>query len=198
MRASDVKRPELWQYQRLINHTVDVGVTLRYDTRDSYTEPHTGWCLTLTLRFSPRFLGNDRGFASTQFTGSRYCPVWKGGVIAMAVSATAGYGDVPWYKLASFGGSSRMRGYYEGRYRDKTEVDAVVELRQHLWRRNGIVVWAGAATVAPNPGDIRLSHALPCFGAGYRWEFKSRCNVRLDFGVGRGETSFIFNINEAF
>ena len=40
-----------------------------------------------------------------------------------------------------------MRGYYEGRYRDKHSLEATVELRQHVWKRNGIVVWAGAGTV---------------------------------------------------
>ena len=91
-----------------------------------------------------------------------------------------------------------MRGYYDGRYRDKIAMDAIVELRQHVWRRNGIAVWGGAGTVVPSIAKMRWHKVLPCFGAGYRWEFKKRSNVRLDFGIGRGETSFIFNINEAF
>ena len=53
-------------------------------------------------------------------------------------------------------------------------------------------------TVVPSIAKMSWRKVLPCFGAGYRWEFKKRSNVRLDFGIGRGETSFIFNINEAF
>ncbi|MDE6460385.1 MAG: hypothetical protein K2K52_06080, partial [Paramuribaculum sp.] len=64
--------------------------------------------------------------------------------------------------------------------------------------RNGVVVWGGAASVAPSVAGLRSKALLPCGGVGYRWEFKKRTNIRLDFGIGRGETSFIFNINEAF
>ena len=36
------------------------------------------------------------------------------------------------------GSSYSMRGYYEGRYRDKCAMDAQIELRQHVWKRNGV------------------------------------------------------------
>lgn len=198
IRGTKVDRPELWNGEPLTTRTIGAGFTLRYDTRDSYTEPHTGWFLSLTQRFAPRFLGNKMAFSFTQFKGSHYNRLWKGGILAAGVSAKFNYGNVPWSMLSTFGGSSMMRGYYEGRYRDKIGIDAVVELRQHVWRRNGVVLWTGVATVAPEIDAIRWKKVLPCFGAGYRWEFKKRCNVRLDFGVGRGESSFIFNINEAF
>lgn len=39
---------------------------------------------------------------------------------------------------------------------------------------------------------------LPSYGLGYRWEFKNRVNIRLDYGIGKGQSSFYFNINEVF
>lgn len=198
IRATKVDRPELWNGEPFTTRTIGAGFTVRYDTRDSYTEPHSGWLLSLTQRFAPKFMGNKMAFSFTQFKGSHYNRLWKGGILAAGISAKFNYGNVPWGMLSTFGGSSMMRGYYEGRYRDKIGIDAVVELRQHVWRRNGVVLWTGAATVAPDFNGLRWRKVLPCVGAGYRWEFKKRCNVRLDFGVGRGESSFIFNINEAF
>ena len=100
--------------------------------------------------------------------------------------------------MATFGGNSSMRGYYKGQYRDKTEADFTVEFRQHLWHRIGMTVWGGVATVAPTPAKMRLRHILPNLGVGYRWEFKKQTNVRVDYGIGRGCSSFIFSINEAF
>lgn len=100
--------------------------------------------------------------------------------------------------LPFIGGSYTMRGYYEGRYRDKNAVDATLELRQHIWRRNSAVVWVGAGTVFPSFRDLRSREILPNFGVGYRWEFKKNVNVRLDVGFGKGESGIIFNINEAF
>ena len=47
-----------------------------------------------------------------------------------------------------------MRGYYEGRYRDKCSTDITVELRQSVWRRNGIVVCAVAVYVVPRKDEI--------------------------------------------
>ena len=100
--------------------------------------------------------------------------------------------------MSTFGGSHYMRGYYEGRYRDKCAMDATVELRQHVWRRNGIVLWIGAGTVFPKFSALRFNRVLPNGGIGYRWEFKKRVNVRLDIGFGRGEKGINFSINEAF
>ncbi len=108
------------------------------------------------------------------------------------------YGNTPWGMLATLGGSNTMRGYYDGQYRDKCEIDATVELRQHVYHRNGIVVWAGAGTIFPKFSAVRWREILPNFGIGYRWEFKNRINVRLDYGFGRHTSGFVFNINEAF
>ena len=91
-----------------------------------------------------------------------------------------------------------MRGYYEGRFRDKKEMDITVELRQRVWRRSGMVIWVGCGNVCDKISDFKFSHVLPNAGIGYRWEFKKNTNVRLDFGIGKKQTGFIFNINEAF
>ncbi|MDE7125701.1 MAG: hypothetical protein K2O12_04385, partial [Muribaculaceae bacterium] len=98
----------------------------------------------------------------------------------------------------TLGGSESMRGYYEGRYRDRNAIDLTVELRQHIYRRSGAVIWAGAGNVFPNLSSWRWKHTLPNFGVGYRWEFKHRMNVRLDYGFGRHTSAFVFSINEAF
>lgn len=91
-----------------------------------------------------------------------------------------------------------MRGYFEGRYRDKSEIDCCVELRQHVWRRSGVVAWVGAGTIFPKFADLRWKTVLPNCGVGYRWEFKKRVNVRFDVGFGRGQSGFLFSVNEAF
>ena len=100
--------------------------------------------------------------------------------------------------LARLGGNYRMRGYYEGRYTDRDMITVQAELRQKIWRRIGCVVWGGAGNVFPTLADFRWSQTLPNYGAGLRWEFKNRVNVRFDFGFGRKTSGFLFNVNEAF
>ena len=124
---------------------------------------------------------------------------WQGGIIAAETRGTFNSGDTPWALMAMTGGSYSMRGYYDGRYRDKNKIETQIELRQHVWRRNGITVWGGAATVFDRFHAIRSDRLLPNYGVGYRWEFKKDVNVRLDYGFGKhGQSGFLFNINEAF
>lgn len=176
-----------------------LGVTASLDTRDVITDPWSGWYVSVSQKFYPRFLGNTtHSFSSTTFEMSHYRRVWKGGTLAAKLRGLFTYGHTPWPEMATFGGSSTMRGYYEGQYRDKCAADITVELRQHVWRRSGVAVWAGAGTVFPSFDRIRWKRVLPCAGIGYRFEFKKRVNVRVDFGVGKGTTGFEFSINEAF
>lgn len=196
--GSNAENLELWQGQRMHQFNVGPGFKLQYDTRDHLTNPYRGVFLELAQRFFPRFLGNKYAFSSTELTANSYISVWRGCVLAMQFHTQLNYGNVHWGMMATVGGSNTLRGYYEGRYRDKNVADATVEFRQHLWRRSGIVVWGGLGAVFPRFDALRCDELLPNYGVGYRWEFKKRVNVRLDYGIGRGESGFIFSINEAF
>lgn len=194
----DFEKPELWEGMKARTTNISLGFSLLYDSRDFLTNAYSGYYLRIDQRFSPAFLGNKYAFSSTELTTSYYHPVWKGGVLAGQFHTLLNYGNPPWGLMATLGSSYSMRGYYEGRYRDKCAMDAQIELRQHVWRRNGVAVWAGAGTVFPKFSGFEVKHILPNYGFGYRWEFKKRVNVRLDLGFGKGQTGFIFNINEAF
>lgn len=195
----NVERLELWNYQTLYPVSVSSGITATYDTRDYVTAPSTGVCLTFDQLFFPRCFGNGNyNFSLSEITASIYTPVWEGGVLAAQGHARFTYGNTPWSMLSTFGGSENMRGYYDGQYRDKNEADAVIELRQHVYGRSGAVAWLGAGNVFPDLKNISVRHSLPNFGIGYRWEFKHKVNIRLDYGFGRHTSGFVFSINEAF
>ena len=196
--AGHTKDVAAWQGLPMHTSTYGIGGRLQYDTRDNFTAPQSGVLLALEQRFSPKFLGNKYAFSYTELKAYFCTHLWRGSVLATGFHAKANYGNVPWAMMATFGGSNTMRGYYEGRFRDKCEMDLTLELRQHVWRRNGIVVWGGAGSVFPKFSKFHFRHILPNCGIGYRWEFKQRTNVRIDYGLARGETAFIFSINEAF
>lgn len=174
------------------------GLSFTYDSRDIILNATRGWFVQLDQIFNPSWLGNDHVYHWTDLTVSTYHKAWRGAVIAGEFHSMFNYNDVPWPMLATVGGQSRMRGYFEGRYRDKNIMEAQIELRQHIKKRHGIVVWVGAANVFPKFSEMRLKHTLPNFGTGYRWRFKQGVNVRLDLGLTRNGMGFIFNINEAF
>lgn len=194
----DFAKPELWQGENARTFNFGVGFTLQYDTRDFLTNAYKGVYLRLDQRFNPRFMMNRYAFSLTSLDFCYYHAAWRGAVVAMNFSSAFTYGNTPWGLLPTFGGSDNMRGYFEGRYRDKCEMDVCLELRQHIWRRNGAVAWVGAGTVFPNFRGLSWRKVLPNYGIGYRWEFKNRVNVRVDIGFGKHQTGFIFSINEAF
>ncbi len=199
VRASGIERPDLYPGIGGSTSCAAVGLSLVYDSRDVLTNPHRGARIAVSHVFRPRCFGNSCTFSTTDIAASCYGRVWTGGILAAELRGVFNRGDTPWAMTALLGGSNSMRGYYEGRYRDKNKLEAQAELRQHVWRRNGITAWVGAGNVFGRFGEIRARHILPNYGIGYRWEFKKDVNVRLDYGFGRsGQSGFLFNINEAF
>lgn len=199
VKGSRFTKPELLNGEPHEVISTSVGLVLTYDSRDFIPNAARGIYLNINQRFFPRFLGNKNPFTRTAFVFDAYQRLWKGAILAFDLHGEFNYGDVPWNMLASLGGSTRMRGYYEGRYRDKNLIETQLELRQHIWRRNGIAVWVGAGNIFPSFSGFKWSHTLPNYGIGYRWEFKNRVNLRLDYGFGKkGQSGFLFNINEAF
>lgn len=197
--GKNVERPELLNGMDRHTWNLGAGFSTVYDSRDVLTYPHQGLYINLTQCFRPRFMGNDYAFSTTELQVDAYQKVWKGAILAEDFRTMLNFGNPSWGMMALLGNSNSMRGYYEGRYRDKHKMEAQVELRQHIWKRNSLTAWVGAGTVFSKFSNIRSRHILPNYGLGYRWEFKKNVNVRLDYGFGKaGQSGFLFSINEAF
>ena len=175
-----------------------LGAIAEYDTRDFIPNPSRGIYIRIEQQFFPDFLGNDYDFDRTSAEFRFYKNIWKGCTLAGEIQGVFNYGNVPWSMMALLGGSARMRGYYEGQYRDNSMVQTQAELRQHIYNRHGVTAWIGAGNVFPDIKSFKWRQTLPSYGIGYRWEFKNRVNVRLDYGFGKGVSAFYFSINEAF
>lgn len=193
------KNLDLWEGQSLTTTDIGVGASLSYDTRDNLTAPEHGLLIEMQQKFFPRFLANKgHAFSLTEMSGNVYFPMWNGSTFAGRLHGRFTYGDTPWSMLSYVGGGHTLRGYYEGRYRDKNVVDITCELRQKIWKRWGAVVWGGVGSVFHGK-KIPMKQLLPNAGVGLRWEFKKHVNVRLDWGFGRGgESAVCFGVNEAF
>lgn len=186
--------------------SIGIGALLVYDSRDFMLNASKGQYLKAEQKFYPRFLGNGKesSFSSTEFTFSTYHKLWKGAILAYDLHALFTYGNTPWSMYATTGGSYRMRGYYEGRYRDKNAIETQLELRQNIWRRIGVVGWVGVGNVFSSFSNFKINQTLLNYGVGLRWEFKHKVNVRIDYGFGTKDafgqrsSAFIFSINEAF
>ncbi|MBR5727959.1 MAG: BamA/TamA family outer membrane protein [Muribaculaceae bacterium] len=195
--SGKVDSTDLFVGQDHVVRNYGLGFTLQYDSRDLVTNAYSGVYLYLNQVFRPKFFWNHYAFSTTDFRACYYHTAWKGAVIAGEARALFNFGNPSWAMMALLGDSDNMRGYYHGRYRDKHMVTTQVELRQYIYRRVGAVLWGGAGSVFHDGDSFR--HWLPNYGVGLRWEFRRRVNIRLDYGFGRkGQSGFIFNINEAF
>ena len=192
-----IEDEELLDGQDHVVRNYGFGITMQYDSRDLMTNAYSGVYVYLNQIFRPKFLWNRYAYSTTNLEACYYHRAWRGAVIAGQVTALFNLGNPSWAMMALMGNSENMRGYYKGRYRDKHMTTAQVEVRQYIWRRFGAVVWGGAGSVFHDSDSFR--HWLPNYGVGLRWEFRRRVNVRLDYGFGKkGQSGFMFNINEAF
>lgn len=168
------------------------------DTRDFIPNPYKGHFLNLDFYdYKPSF-GSDSDYSVTEFTGNKYWATQENNILAFQVFMRSADDDVPWNRLSKIGGAFQMRGYWEGRYRDKKMITTQLEYRRNLDWRHGVVAWIGAGAIAPTVRDFDSNQILPNAGIGYRLAFKYRSNVRLDLGFGKNEIGFYFNVNEAF
>ncbi len=187
----------------------NVGLFAQYDTRDVTFNASHGIFVKAEAKWYPKWLGNTRRhFGRFTLTFDAYQKLWKGATFAYDLYADFTAGTPSWHMYAKMGGMERMRGYYEGRYRDKRLVETQVELRQKIYRRHGIVGWFGVGQVWGTE-KFRWQNTRYSFGCGYRFEFKKRMNIRLDYGWGvygnmnlpwdrKRSSAFLFTASEAF
>ncbi|CAI2786527.1 MAG TPA: hypothetical protein DHV72_13125 [Serratia grimesii] len=180
--------------------SVSSGATmaLNYDSRDVITRPRKGQFFSAEYSLFDPELGSDTRFTALQLQYNYYLALNDADVLAFDVWGRFTQGDVPWDRLSEAGDDRRLRGYYQGRYRDKDVVSTQVEYRKQLSWRHGYVLWVGAGALGDSPQNLSQHPLLPTVGAGYRFEVKPNMNIRLDLGFGKESAGFYFQIAEAF
>lgn len=179
-----------------------MGASFTYDTRNEAFAPDRGVFLQGSFNHFARFLGSDFTYTNYVVDVRGFIKTYKRQVLALQAYAFLNNGNVPLRSLASFGGANSMRGYYDGRYRDKDQVVLQAEYRAPLYRRLGAVVFGGVGNVSHNCDYLSARALKYSYGGGLRIALtkSDRLNLRLDYGVSRGGKSsgFYFQLGEAF
>lgn len=176
-----------------------VGPVWILDTRDNAFFPRKGWLTELALTGDHQLTGSDFEFARCSLDVARYFPFGKN-VLAVNAIAIFTAGDVPFFQLPQIGGPRRLRGYPDGKFRDRHLLLAQAEFRFPLfWRFKG-VVFGGGGTVLGQVGES--AKFRPNAGAGLRVEFdrRQKLHLRIDYGIGegKGNSGFYATLGEAF
>jgi outer membrane protein assembly factor BamA len=178
-----------------------LGISITYDTRNNAFSPNRGAMLQFYFNhFAPVF-GSDYQYTNYVLDCRKYFNTHRGQVLALQAYGFFNTGTVPFRSLAAFGGANRMRGFYEGRYRDNDQAILQAEYRIPLFWRLGMVGFAGVGNVASKLNDFDLTYIKYSLGGGIRVALNQseRLNLRLDYGVGEGSAhGFYFQLGEAF
>ncbi len=179
-----------------------LGALFNYDTRDNIGSPNKGFYYQAKAQFSSEIFGATQGFNKFILDLREYLPIGKNSLLAFQLYSESNFGDIPFQALASYGGGSRARGYFFGRFIDKQMYVTQTEYRWRFKPRWTMAAFALAGEVAEEPADFfSINNIKPSLGAGVRYKiFKDKDTwLRLDIGSGiDGNNGFYFGINEAF
>jgi hypothetical protein len=186
--------------------SVFAGPSLIYDSRNNNTYTTSGMIITSYYNLMHGILGNNSyvgGFFNIEY--SQFFLLSKKLVLALDVqeqSLTGG--QSPFYLLPTLGSDEMMRGYYNGRYRDRNLIAGQTELRYRLNDRIGIVGFLGTGEVAH--ASFSINSLKPDYGGGLRYFFDTEkgLSIRVDYGIGQKpvgearESGFYIGLGQAF
>ncbi len=181
---------------------LDIGayaIPIEFDTRDHEQFPRNGWLVSGRAMFYRESAGGDFDAETFKISVNHYRPMREQDVLAFRATVRSTSGEAPFFLLSTFGGSTDLRGYPSGRYRDRMMYAAQSEYRWQFNDRWIFTGFAGFGEVADNFGDFG-ENFLPAAGIGTRFVLskKHRVGLSADIAVGKDGTEFYFGVGEAF
>lgn len=182
--------------------SLDVGavsIPLEIDSRDHEYFPRSGWLWKADARFYRESLGSDFNTEVFKLSANHYLSVRERDVLATRFVIRATGKDAPFFIQSTFGGSTDLRGYPGGRYRDRMMYAVQTEYRWQVNDKWVLTGFAGFGDVAGSLSEFD-SDFLPAAGVGARRVISQKHRVSLSVDVAAGEdgTEYYFGIGEAF
>ena len=176
------------------------GAVVRRDTRDDAMGPRGGSLSTATMVFSDSRVAGAYTYRQFELDQRTYVSLGRRVVLAMEAYGRFVPGNVPLDELPALGGGSRLRGYFEGRFRDHLYLMAQAEARVKVWGRFSIAPFAGIGNVFPTLSAVTAASPKYAAGSGFRFSVKKErdLNIRLDLAKSPISSGVYVNLGEAF
>lgn len=182
------------------------GASFIFDTRDNQNYTLHGQYLRLNADFSPGFLSSAGVMEQLNIESRDFWSLNKSMVLGLNILFNSNTGkNVPFYFLNQLGSDQMMRGYYQGRFRDRELLASQFEYRWLFFPRLGLAVFGGEGqvfgTTKFSVGEFKPNYG---FGGRYMFDLKSHLTIRIDYGRGlqpRGEktiSGIYLSLGEAF
>jgi len=173
-----------------------------FDNRNNVFTPSEGYFIEAASLFAFGGLGSDFNFSKFSLDARKFIALGKKKRSVLGLNAYGEFtrGDIPFFQLSYLGGSKKMRGYLEGRFRDKHYAMLQAEYRFPLFWRFGGVAFASTGGIASEVGEV-FNNLRFAYGGGVRFLLNENegVNIRIDYGIGaKGNSGFYLTIGEAF
>lgn len=181
---------------------LDIGawmIPLEWDSRDHEQFPRKGWKVDGRAMFYSDSAGSDFNAETYKIAANFYYPIGERNVLASRLMMRWTNGDAPFFLLSTFGGSTDLRGYASGRFRDRMMYAAQTEYRWHFSERWIFTSFVGVGEVADRFSNFG-NNFLPAVGVGTRFVLSKEHRVGLSFDVATGTegTEYYVGVGEAF
>lgn len=174
-----------------------LGLAMNLDRRDHIFQPTSGVYHQFSWMKFHSLFGSNFDFSQWIFDFRKYWSLGKEQVLVGQARLSISEGEVPFQHLAMMGGSDLMRGYFEGRYRDKHSLVYQAEWRFPVYRNLRMVAFGSTGQVGRKISDFGLNQNLRMAGGfGFRYRLnKEGLHLRVDFAYG-DQPAFYFGLNE--
>ncbi len=184
------------------SRTSSLGPSILRDSRDQVFYPRSGMFGELYVLPTSKIFGADRSFTRIYLDVANYFSLDDKLVLATNYTASATFGDdVPFSQLSFLGGPKKMRGIYEGFFRDKNTLLGQAELRWEVWKFIGLTGFGSLGFLGNENDGIRFNKPKYTYGAGLRItaQKKNHLNIRVDYGFSPyADGNLYLTIGEAF
>ncbi len=189
-----------------------IGLFLGYDSRDLWSDPHTGWLNEIELAKTGGFLGAQSDFWRLNLDVRRYLPVMRRHTLAlfslMTLTSGAVGDDLAAWQDFSIGGTNSVRGWELDSRRGKNQFINTAEYRITLVEPKVLspigglsldvglqLAFFGDVAVAWNTSDeFKKQNAIGGYGVGLRLLVPFVNMFRFDFAKGEAGSSFKVHI----
>lgn len=175
------------------------GAILLWDKRNQLFFPTKGsWAELVVYHDDPK-TGSTFNYYRITLDLVKYFSVRKN-IFALNAYSLYSNTDLPFFQMASLGGVRRMRGFYEGRYRDNNGIVFQAEYRRIVFGPLGFTVFGAIGQVSNRYNLFTGKYWKHTFGAGLRCQIdpRQKIHLRFDLAVGNGQLQPYFTFAEAF
>jgi outer membrane protein assembly factor BamA len=177
----------------------NIGFVLVKDSRDNVYNPTTGTNLNLKTGHYRSSVGSDFNFDNYEFDYNKFIKLDEQRVLVARFAANIATGEVP-FEGQNVVGRDDIRGYTDGKHRAEQVYALQSEYRWNIYKKWGMVAFAGLATAVNSLSEFSFDGLLPGAGVGIRYMAvpSEKINVGIDVAVGKDDWGLYFRIGESF